>query len=73
MEWQPTITLNMKTVTLHNIVRCQVVRSYVNFILNYSVTTSQNNLRVYRTFQRDPECKRVAVSYTHLDVYKRQL
>ena len=30
------------------------------------LTTSRNNLRVYRTFQRDPECKRVV--YVLLDL-----
>ena len=34
-----------------------------------SVTMSQNNLRVYRTFQRDPECKRVV--YVLVDAFAR--
>ena len=48
----------------------------LNLRIQHIVTTSQNNLRVYRTFQRDPECNAVAyvtpVSYSHLYVYKRQ-
>ena len=31
--------------------------------------TSQNNLRVYRTFQRDPECN--AVVYVLIDAFAR--